>query len=60
MVMWTAVVLLLVVLVVLHVIGARALAAWGVSPSRGVLALRVVNVTAVIAVVAFALWKQVG
>ncbi len=58
--MWTAVAVLLVVLVALHVVGARALAASGVQPSKGVIALRAVNIIAVIAVVAFALWKSVS
>ena len=60
MAMWTAVLVLVAVLVALHVVGARAFAAWGVQPSRGVLVLRAVNIIAVIAVVAYALWKQVG
>ncbi len=51
---------LLVALAGLHLIGVRALQGWGVRPSRAVLALRAVNVTAVIAVVAFAFWKWVG
>jgi hypothetical protein len=50
--------LALVALVVLQVVGVRALQSWGVKPARGVLALRAANVTVVVAVVAFALWKM--
>ena len=57
---WILIAGLLVALVVLHVIGARGLERWGVQPSGAVLALRAVNVTAAIGVVAFAFWKWVG
>ncbi len=58
--LWTVMLGLLVALAGLHLIGVRALEGWGVRPSRAVLALRAVNVTAAIAVVAFAFWKWVG
>ncbi len=60
MALWTVIAVLVAVLIVLHVIAARALAAWGVQPSKVVVVLRAVNISAVIAVVGFALWKQVG
>jgi len=60
MVMWTIVAVLLVLLAGLHFAGARALAAWGVRPSKGVISLRALNVVAVIGVVVFALWKSVS
>jgi hypothetical protein len=58
--LWIAVGALLVALVALQVRGVRALQAWGVEPSRGVLVLRAVNTLAVIALAAFALVKWVN
>ncbi len=57
--LWIAVGALLVVLVFLQVRGVRALQAWGVQPSRGVLALRVINTAIVIAAVVFMFWVWV-
>ncbi|MDF1542230.1 MAG: hypothetical protein RQ731_04380 [Anaerosomatales bacterium] len=59
-VMWIAVGALLLALIALQLVGARALSGMGVQPSRAVVALRAVNVAAVIAVVAFAFWKWVS
>ena len=59
-VMWIAVGLLLAALIGLQVVGGRALAALGVRPSTGVVALRTVNTVAVIAIVGFAFWKWVN
>ncbi len=58
--MWIAVGALLVALIALQVVGARALAGMGVQPSSAVVALRALNVVAVIGIVAFALWKWVS
>jgi hypothetical protein len=58
--MWIAVGALVLALIALQFVGARALAGMGVRPSPAVLALRAVNVAAVIAIVAFAFWKWVS
>ena len=58
--MWIAVLALLGGLVALQVVGARALANLGVQPSRAVIALRVFNVAAVVAVVAYAFFMWMG
>ena len=58
-VLWIAIAVLLAVLVGLQLAGVGALRSWGVEPSRGVLALRVVNVVLVVGVVLFALWMWV-
>lgn len=57
---WIALLGLVVLLGVLQVVGVRALKAWGVQPSRAVLALRAVNFTAVVAVVSYAVWWKVA
>jgi len=57
LVLWIAVLLLLVALVVLQLIGLRALSAWGVRPSRAVVALRAFNVLMVIGIVVLAFWR---
>jgi hypothetical protein len=57
--LWIAVAILLVVLVALQVAGTRALRRLGVEPSRGVLALRIVNTVIVIAAVAWMFWVWV-
>lgn len=58
--MWIAVGALLVALVALQIVGARALADFGVRTSPAVRVLRAINVAVVIAVVAFAFWKWVS
>ena len=58
--MWIVVGALLVALVLLQAVGARALASMGMRPSPAVLALRALNVVGAIAVVAFAFWKWVS
>jgi predicted signal transduction protein with EAL and GGDEF domain len=55
--LWLVVAGLVAVSIALQVIGLRALRAWGVRPSRAVLALRAVNAAVAIAVVLFALWS---
>jgi hypothetical protein len=57
---WIVVGALLLTLIALQVVGARALAGMGVRPSPAVLVLRAVNVVAVIAIVGFAFWKWVS
>ena len=58
--MWIVVGALLLALIALQLLGARALAEMGVHPSPAVLALRAINVVAVIAIVGFAFWKWVN
>ena len=58
--MWIVVGVLLVALVVMQIMGLRALKDLGVRPSPLVTALKLVNVTAVIAIVAFAFWRWVS
>lgn len=58
--LWITVVLLLVLLAGLQVMGVRGLAGMGVQSSPLVLALRVANVVAALAIVVFAYWKWVS
>lgn len=57
--MWIVVGALLLALIALQIVGARALASLGMRASPAVLALRALNVVAAIAIVAFAFWKWV-
>ncbi len=52
--LWIVVITLIVALVALQVVGVRALKAWGVSPSRAVIAIRAANVVAAVAAVVYA------
>ncbi|MDY0087702.1 MAG: hypothetical protein RBS78_04045 [Coriobacteriia bacterium] len=58
--LWIAVVSMLVLLAGLQMVGVRALAGMGVQSSPLVIALRVANVLAALAIVAFAFWKWVS
>jgi hypothetical protein len=58
--MWIAVALLLAILAALQIAAARQLVEMGVRPSPAVVALRVLNLIAVVAVVALAFWKWVS
>jgi hypothetical protein len=58
--LWITVALLLALLVALQLAAARGLAEIGVRPSPAVVALRIVNLIAVVAVVAVAFWKWVS
>ncbi len=58
--LWTAVAVLVVLIAVLQFVGVRALASWGVEPSRAVLALRAFNFVLVVLVVGYALWEWVS
>jgi len=58
--LWIAVALLLAFLVALQFAAARGLAEIGVRPSPAVVVLRIVNLIAVVAVVAVAFWKWVS
>lgn len=55
--LWTIVAILVGLLAVLQFMGVRALESWGVSPSRTVLTLRIVNFSIVTLVLIFALWQ---
>ncbi|MDZ4064032.1 MAG: hypothetical protein U1E22_05120 [Coriobacteriia bacterium] len=57
---WIALVVLVALLGAMQVVGLRALAAWGVQPSRAVVVLRAVNFAAVVVVVAYAVWWKVA
>lgn len=59
-VMWIVVGALLVALVVMQIMGLRALKDLGVRPSPFVTALKAVNVTVVVAIVVFAFWRWVS
>ena len=55
---WIALVILVSALAALQFAGVRALEAWGVKPSRSVVALRVANLTVVVGILLFAAWKM--
>ncbi|MDP2182213.1 MAG: hypothetical protein Q8K99_06560 [Actinomycetota bacterium] len=57
---WIALFVLVALLGAMQVVGVRALEAWGVQPSRAVVALRAVNFMAVVVVVAYAVWWKVA
>lgn len=58
--LWTAVAVLVGLIAVLQFVGVRALAAWGVQPSRAVLALRAFNLLLVVLLIGYALWEWVN
>ncbi len=58
--LWLVVLALLVVLVVLQVAGQRALAGMGMKPRGAMIALRVVNTLAAIAIVVYAFIRTRG
>ncbi|MDA3935915.1 MAG: hypothetical protein PF636_03490 [Actinomycetota bacterium] len=58
-VIWVALAALLVALVVLQVVGNRALEAWGVKPSAAVITLRTVNTVAVVGIMIYIFWEWV-
>lgn len=59
-VLWTTIAVLVVTLGVLQLVGVRALASWGVAPSRAVIALRTLNFVVVVGGLAFAAYTWAG